>query len=121
MRTRESGMTAIGLVIALAIGGLILFAGLRLGPVYIEHMKVISAMEKVVSEFSGKSATVPEVRNALGKRYDIESISHPSLKDIKIVKEGSGIRMVATYDHVVPYLGNISFMVSFDDYMDIPR
>ena len=121
MRRQESGMTAIGVVLALAFGALFLLAGMRLGPVYVEHMKVKAAMEKLVSEFSGQSATVHEVSTAMAKRYNVEGISHPDFKEIKIRMEGPGIRIVAKYDHVVPYIGNVNFMVSFDDYVDIPR
>lgn len=121
MRLREGGMTAIGWLITLAFGGLFLFAGLRLGPVYVENMKVRSAIQKVASEFSGQRATIPEVRNALVKRYNVEGITHPDFKDIRIANEGSNIRIVAKYDHVVPYIGNVSFQVAFDDYVDIPR
>ncbi len=121
MYRRQRGMTAIGWLITLAFGGLFLLAGLRIGPTYLEHMKVRSAMEKVSSELSGNNPSVTDVSNALAKRYNVEGITHPDFKSIKIRKEGSGIRIEAKYDHVVPYIGNVSFLVSFDEYVDIKR
>lgn len=121
MHRKESGMTAIGWVITLAFGGLFLLAGLRLGPVYLEHMKVKSAIRKVVSEQSGKAATITDVKNSLAKRYNVEGITYPEFDEIKIAKEGSGIRIIAKYDHVVPYISNVNFLVAFDDYVDVPR
>ena len=119
MHRRERGMTAIGWVITLAFGGMFLLAGLRVGPVYLEHMKVRSAMQKVASELSGNKPTVSAVSNALARRYNVEGITHPDFEDIKVRKEGAGVRIVAKYDHVVPYIKNLSFMVSFDEHVDI--
>ena len=121
MRRLENGMTLIGWLVTLAFGGMFLLAGLRLGPVYLEHMKVLSALEKVASEQSGNAPTVSDVRNALAKRYNVEGITHPDFEDIKVIREGSGIRVVAKYDHVVPYFANINFLVAFDEYVDITR
>lgn len=121
VRPQESGMTMIGMIIALAFGGMFLLAGLKIGPIYLEHMKVKSAIEKVASELDGNNPSVTDVKNALAKRYNVEGITHPDYEDIKVRKEGSGIRIEAKYDHVVPYLANIHFLVAFDEYVDIKR
>lgn len=118
---REMGMTMIGMIIALAFGGLFLLAGLKIGPVYLEHMKVKSAIEKVASELSGENASVTDVKNALARRYNVEGITHPKYEEIKVRKEGAGVRIEAKYDHVVPYIGNVFFLVAFDDYADVRR
>lgn len=120
-RGQESGMTMIGMIITLAFAGMFLLAGLKIGPVYLQHMKVKSAIEKVASELEGNDPTVENARNALAKRYNVEGITHPKYEDIKVRKEGAGIRIVAKYDHVVPYFGNVYFLVAFDDYVDIKR
>ncbi len=121
MQTNQQGMTAIGWLITLAFGGLFLLGGLRLGPIYLEHMKVKSAMGKVASELSGNNASVADVSNALARRYNVEGITHPKFEEIRVKKEGAGIRIVAKYDHVEPFIGNVSFMVSFDEYVDVKR
>lgn len=120
-RGQQHGMTMIGWLILLAFGGLFLLAGMKIGPVYLEHMKVKSAIEKVASELNGNNASVADVKNALAKRYNVEGIEHPEFDDIKVRKEGAGIRIEAKYDHVVPYVANISLLVAFDDYVDIKR
>lgn len=121
VRGKQSGMTMIGAIIALAFGGLFLLAGLKIGPVYLEHMKVKSAIEKVASELSGNNPSVADVKNALARRYNVEGISHPKFEDIRVRKEGAGIRIEAKYDHVVPYVANVHFLVAFDDYVDVKR
>ncbi len=121
MHRREGGMTAIGWVLTLAFGGLFLLAGLRLGPVYMEHMKVMAAIQKVVEQHSGERSSITDIRNALAKRYNVEGITYPDFKQIKIAKEGAGVRITSKYDHVVPYIGNVNFLVAFDNYVDIPH
>lgn len=121
MYRHQQGMTAIGWVITLAFGGMFLLAGLKIGPAYMEHMKVRSAMEKVASELSGNNPSVASVSNALAKRYNVEGITHPDFNEIKVRKEGAGIRIEAKYEHIVPYISNVSFMISFDEYVDVTR
>lgn len=121
MHRQQRGMTMIGMIIAFAFGGMFLLAGMKIGPVYLEHMKVKSAIEKVASELSGNNPSVADVKNALAKRYNVEGISHPDYEDIKVRKEGAGIRIEAKYDHVVSYIGNVHFLVAFDEYVDVKR
>ncbi len=122
-RTRESGMTAIGMVIALAIRRAVSACrsatGARLSRA---HEGQIGDGESCERTRVAKSRPLPEVKNALAKRYNVEGITHPRIRGYQDRQGRIGhSHRVAKYDHVVPYLGNISFLVAFDDYMDIPR
>ncbi len=114
MRHRQRGMTFLGLLCVMALVGVVVYAGIRLVPVYINFMKVSSTMQSVASEFKGGGADELSLRRSLEKHWGIEDISTVSYKDIEIKKSDNGLIMHVDYDDVVPYISNVSLSVSFD-------
>jgi len=114
LKQRQAGMTTLGLIILVAFVGLFAFAGIRLTPVYLNYMKVVGVVDGVLEEFDGTGATSAEIRNSIVRRFDIESISEITARDIKVSKVDGGHEVVATYSHKAPFIANVSFVVDFD-------
>jgi hypothetical protein len=113
MRSRQRGATFLGMVVIIAILGFALYAGIRLTPLYLEYMAVARALEQTAKEESG--ATSPQtLRNALDRRWTIETIDSIQPKDIEIKKAGSGFMMRAWYRAEAPFISNVSLVVDFD-------
>ena len=49
MQRRQQGMTFIGLLCILAMAGVIVYAGIRLVPVYLNYLNVAKTMETTAS------------------------------------------------------------------------
>lgn len=111
---RQSGVTAVGFVILAAFIGLIAFAALRLTPVYLNYMKIVGVVDGVVEEFDGQNATSGNVRNSISRRFDVESVSVITWRDVKVTAVDGGYEVAAVYDHTAPFIANISFTVHFD-------
>jgi len=113
MRSRQRGATFLGMVTIIAILGFALYAGIRLTPLYLEYMAVARALEQTAKEESG--ATSPQtLRNALDRRWTIETIDSIQPKDIEIKKAGSGFTMRAWYRAEAPFISNVSLVADFD-------
>lgn len=113
MRSRQRGATFLGMVVIIAILGFALYAGIRLTPMYLEYMAVARALEQTAKEESG--ATSPQtLRNALDRRWTIETIDSIQPKDIEIKKAGSGFTMRAWYRAERPFISNVSLVADFD-------
>ena len=113
MRSRQRGATFLGMVVIIAIMGFALYAGIRLTPMYLEYMAVARALEQTAKEESG--ATSPQtLRNALDRRWTIETIDSIQPKDIEIKKAGSGFTMRAWYRAEAPFISNVSLVADFD-------
>ena len=120
MRHRQRGMTFLGLLCILALVGVVVYAGIRLLPVYLNYLKVVSAMTNVSSEFKGGGADELSVRRALEKNWGIQDITGVDFKEVEIKKaDGGGLVMHVNYDDVVPYISNVSLSVSFDKSVNI--
>ena len=115
MRSKQTGITLIGWLILLVPVGICVYAGIRLTPIYLNYMKVARTLEQVKSEFKGGDAGgAKEIRTAVEKHLNIESVDYPDIKDIKIARDGANWVVSASYDDQAPLFANMSILVSFD-------
>jgi hypothetical protein len=114
MRRRQLGMTFIGLLCILALVGVIVYAGIRLVPLYLNYMNIAHTMDTVATEFKGENPDPGGIRRSLERHWEITTISSVDSKDIEISKSDSGVTMHVAYDDSVPYLANVSLSVHFD-------
>lgn len=121
MYKNQRGMTTIGMILSAAIAGLIVFAGLRLAPVYLEYMKVAGVLKSVHADLNGTNPSVRDLQRGIQSRIDIERIEIVKASDYKIAKEGKGYLISISYSHKVPYIYNVSFVVDFEKSVEITR
>ncbi len=50
MRNRQGGVTTIGWLVLLTPFAIVLYAGIRLAPIYLNYMKVVRAVEQAATE-----------------------------------------------------------------------
>ena len=113
MRTRQRGVTLIGWIILLAPLALVFYAAIRLTPVYLNYMKVARSLEQVKTEFRD-GGDAGSIKVSLEKHLDIESVDYPTVKDVKITKDGRGWLVQAAYDDQAPLFSNVFILVTFD-------
>jgi Tfp pilus assembly major pilin PilA len=114
MHRRQRGMTFIGLLTVLALAGVVVYGGIRLAPVYLNYLKVARAMAATAEEHRGENANPESLRLSLNRHWEIDDTEVVGFKDIEITKEDNGVVMHIAYDHLVPYIGNVSLSVHFD-------
>ena len=114
MQRRQQGMTFIGLLCILAMAGALVYAGIRLAPVYLNYMNIVKTLETTASEFKGESADPGAIRQSLERHWEITTISGVDYKDVEITKDENGLSLHVVYDDAEPYVGNVSLSVHFD-------
>jgi hypothetical protein len=121
MRRKQRGITAIGWIFLLAPFAVVGYAAIRLTPIYLNYTKVARTLEQVSTEFQGSSSSTSatEIRNSIARRFDIESINHPSIDMVAIRRTGQAWAIEAGYDETAPLFGNISLLVTFDKAVEV--
>lgn len=114
VRRQQQGMTTLGILILVSFVGLFAFAFIRLTPVYLNYMKVAGVVNGVQEELDGKGAGRTEIKSAVARRFDVESVGMIEARDVKVTAVDGGFEVSATYDHSAPFIANISFTVHFD-------
>ena len=113
-QSRQAGITTVGFLILAVFIGLFAFAGMRLSPVYLNYIKIAGVLDGVYKEFDSQNPSRASIQKSIRRRFDVESVSVITARDIKIVNESGGFRIEAVYDHMAPFIGNVSFSVHFD-------
>ena len=111
---REAGITTIGFIVLAIFVSVFAFGVLRLTPVYLNYMKVASALNGVFDEYDSQNPTRAAIRMSISRRFDVDNVNIISHRDIKVIPDNAGFLVVAEYDHTAPFIGNINFTVKFN-------
>ena len=114
MQRHQRGVTFIGLLFILALAGVVVYAGIRLAPLYLNYMKVAKTLDSVAAEVKGDNPDPAAIRNLIDRHFNIEDPTGVTVKDIEITKDADGVEMHVVYDDTVPYVANVSLSVHFD-------
>lgn len=121
MPRKQQGMTAIGFIILALIVALIGFAGLKLTPIYLEHMKIVSTLNDVQKDLDGQKASIQEIRSGINKRLVIEMVNIVKAKDFKIKKTEAGYDVRIQYENRTQYVANLYLVAVFNNAVEIRR
>ena len=113
MRDSQKGVTLIGWLVLLTPLAVVVYAGIRLAPIYLNYMKVAKAIDSSASELKG-DANPQAIRTAIDKHFEIDMVEYPTIKDIKVTRDGAAWVIESQYDDEAPLFGNVSLRVTFD-------
>jgi len=111
---RQAGATLLGYIILISFVGVFAFGAIRLTPVYLNYMKVVGVVNGVFEEFDGQNPSRAAIRSSISRRFDVESVSVLTYRDVTVTAVDNGFEVAAVYDHTTPFIGNISFTVHFN-------
>lgn len=92
---------------------------LKVVPMYIEHGKVTSALNKLKEEPDLISKPDVEIINKLFKQFDIDDVKGVTKDDVSVTKSGSYLKVEIEYAPETNVAGNLSIKLNFDDAMEI--
>jgi len=107
-------MTLIGILLVLGLVGVILYAGVRLAPLYLNYMKVARSLNATAEEAKGENPDPANIHHLLARHWQIESIDTVDEKDVEVTKDEDGVALHIAYDDSAPYIANVSLTVHFD-------
>jgi Domain of unknown function (DUF4845) len=120
MRHSQRGITFIGWLVLLVPVAIVVYAGIRLTPIYLNYMRVSKALSQTASEAKGGDVGNGQaMRVSLGKRFDIEGITHPTAEEIDVHRQNDHWVAIADYEDVAPVFGNVSLLVQFHKVVEV--
>ena len=117
--TRQQGLTFISLVFILGFIAFFVLLGLKIGPIYLNHSKVVSALADTKKTTDIEAQTEGEIRNSLSKRFDINYVDDVTQDDITITRHGNYLKVAIEYEVVRKIVGNLSVLVEFNDNIEV--
>lgn len=118
-RSREQGLTLIGLAIVLGLIAFFTLLILKIAPIYMEHYKVVHSLESLKKDAELSLKSKREIIDLLEKRFDINMVKNVSKDDIRIARRGDSVEVQIAYEVVQPIMGNLAVLVYFDDAIEV--
>ena len=120
MPKNQRGVTLLGWLLLLIPVAVIVYAGIRVTPIYLNYFHVVKALQQLATESKDSGSVNPtEVRQSLEKRFDIEYVNNPAAKDIDVHRDGDHWVAIANYEEVAPLFGNMSLLMQFNTQVDL--
>ena len=116
---QQQGLTFISLVFILGLFAFFVLLALKIGPIYLDHSKVVGALAGFEKTADIEKLSEAEIRNSLSKRFNINYVDEATQDDITIIKEGHYLKVVVEYQVVKKIVGNLSVLVEFNDVVEV--
>ena len=108
----ERGITIMGFLFVAVVVVAIALVGFRVLPAYIEYFAVQKALKTALDD--APSGNVGEVRGAFDRKAGAGYIESVRPSDIQVSREGSATIATASWQRVLPMIGNASILLDFD-------
>jgi hypothetical protein len=116
---RQKGLTFISLVFVLGFIATIVLLALKIGPIYLDHSKVVSALAEIEKTPDIEEQSQAQIRDSLNKRFNMNYVYDVTQDDITITKQSDYLKVAIEYEVVKPLVGNLSALVEFNDVIEV--
>ena len=116
---KQKGITLISLIFILGLIAFFTLLVLKVGPIYMNHSKVVHALETLKNRTDIEKKSKYEVWVSLQKQFNMNYIYAVKKKDIKITSRAVYVKVQIKYHVKKPLVGNLSVWVDFDDFIEV--
>lgn len=112
---RQAGLSYLGWLVVIAFAAVIVVAGLRLIPVYVEYYTVKSALHSVAAEQGVGVKSKRYIWDQLQKRLYVNDVKSVSIEDLSIEVDNSGQAIFhINYERRTKLVGNLDAVAVFE-------
>jgi hypothetical protein len=119
MHRVQRGITFIGFILMLLVAGCFAYVGMLLVPMYTEYYSVVSALKRVANEPGVETMDPARIHNLIGRGFNVSYVETIDSKDVKIVKDTTGMRFVVDYEVRKHVVYNIDLVGNFQKTIDV--
>ena len=116
---KQSGLTFITIMIILGLIAFFVLLAFKIGPIYINHSKVVNALAAIEKMENIENMSKNEVKISLAKRLNMNYVDRVSIDDFDIIKRPSFLNVALEYERVEKILGNLSVLVEFNESFEV--
>lgn len=119
LQGKQRGITFLGFVTVLSLIGFFAMLIIKIGPIYMEHGKIETALENIKAQPDLASKSREEIINMFENRLYINYVEGFKRENILITKHGGYVKIEVIYDKTENILGNLDVLVHFDDVVEV--
>lgn len=111
---RQHGVSKFGLLMLLAMITVFLTAGLKVGPLYIDHNLITGICQELVDTGQADDLTVTEIRNRVSNSLRVNNVTGFDLSSITKRIESDRAIISINYERRVELFANLDVVAKFD-------
>ncbi len=109
---KQQGFSMWGVLVGLVILAGVVTLGLRIGPLYIDNMKLDKAIESSARSNNFQNMSSAEIRDALSRTFRVNGVE-VNPREFAIDRVGSGTELSYVHEERVNIVGNVDVIVTF--------
>lgn len=117
---KQKGMTGIGWLLVLAIGGVIAIVLLKLIPIYLDGYKIYDSLDSMAGDTSLRGKSAGEIKKSFLRRLDINMVYDVKGDDLTISRTKGGYEVELDYEARRALFGNLYVVAVFKKTVEIP-
>ncbi|MBE0468436.1 MAG: DUF4845 domain-containing protein [Methyloprofundus sp.] len=121
LHKKQQGLTLISLIFVLGIIGFFTLLVLKVGPIYMDHNKVVQALQSIKNRPEIQNESKAGVWNALNKQFGMNYVYDIKKENVKITSREGYLKVQIVYHTKQLLFGNLSVWVDFDDEIEIGK
>ncbi len=114
---KQEGLSALGILVLLAVVGFFLTIATRIGPLYLDNSFVAAALQSLADEPIHKMSD-GQIRRKLQAAFTINSIRDVNAKDTVIERKKTATTVSLDYERRVHFIANVDVVVVFENTYD---
>jgi type II secretory pathway pseudopilin PulG len=106
---QQRGVSLVGLIVILAIIGMIAVLGMKVVPTVVEY----NSIKKAIVSAKAAGSTVREIQMAFDRQADVGYIDSIHGKDLDIGKDGDRVEVSFAYQKKIPLFSSVSLVIDY--------
>ena len=120
MHKKQVGMSFLGMLLLLAVGGLLAYTAMRVAPMYMEFWTIESTLKNVAERAQVEKLGNADIRKSFDKVLDVNTIDVVSSRDLRIEVGPEGTTLSASYSKCVPFVDRLDLCGNFEAKLTYP-
>lgn len=113
----QRGLSTLGTLVMLAIGGFFLTVAMKVGPLYLDNYFVDAALQSLrnerVHEMSDR-----EIRRKVSDYFTVNNVRDVNVLDLQIEKQKTHTVVHMDYERRINFMGNLDVVIVFKNQYD---
>ena len=117
----QKGMSTPGIIVIMAIFGLLVITFFKVFPMYYDNFKLISALEAVQNDTSIDAKSKRAIWDSLNKRLYINEVRSIKIEHVTMTRKNGKTTVTVSYETRDSYVSNLFIGASFSESVVIDR
>jgi hypothetical protein len=121
LRSKQAGVTLIGFVLLAAVFGIVIFAGMKVFPLYLERARIGTVLSDLQAELATVGNSPQQIKLALDSRFYVENMASLQRDEYSIERSGEGFLVTIDRESRSSFLADLYFVIAINKQVEISR